>query len=280
MTISDLVLKIPDVVWSGIIASVLTLSGVLLSNRSNTNRLLLQLHHDATEKDKQRKADLRREVYLKAAEELVKASAHLGSIPQIDLAKTNAADGLQGLFAALAKFQLVSEVHTSALASQLSGKYAELLFRLTARSIPIQELRTDIEIVSDHYNRTQTEIQRVLAAMTKENESGKPDQSVFEALSKSFEFQQEKSAQLASERNELWRQRNAEHLKFSRSLVPETKEIARISVLVMVAIRNELGVGGDPDIFLENMEAQLAKLSSHLDEFLLNLENAQPFAEG
>ena len=52
--------SIPAVVWSGLIASFLTLGGVLISNRSNTNRLLLQLQHDATEKTKERTAALRR----------------------------------------------------------------------------------------------------------------------------------------------------------------------------------------------------------------------------
>jgi len=38
--------SIPDVIWSGLIASALTLGGVLISNRSNTVRLKLQFEHE------------------------------------------------------------------------------------------------------------------------------------------------------------------------------------------------------------------------------------------
>ena len=41
--------SIPDVIWSAFLASILTLSGVLISNRSNTTRLRLQLEHDRSE---------------------------------------------------------------------------------------------------------------------------------------------------------------------------------------------------------------------------------------
>lgn len=101
--------SIPDVIWSGLIASVLTLSGVLISNSSNTSRLKLQLQHDAGQKTTERIAALRRDVYLQAAEELTKANTYLGSLSQIDLAKTNASEGMQGFFGAAAKLQLVAE---------------------------------------------------------------------------------------------------------------------------------------------------------------------------
>src|SRR5690554_4731251 len=183
MTISEYFISVPDVVWSGLIASLLTLSGVFLSNASNTKRLRMQLDHEASEKVKQRKAELRKEVYLKAAEELVKANAHLGSIPQLNPAQVNIGEGMQGFFSASMKLQMVSEAKTSFLASQLSEKYAELLFKLYARAFPIQKLDTDIAIATAHYERTQSEIQRILAAMTQQNESGRPDPAVFEVLS-------------------------------------------------------------------------------------------------
>src|SRR4051794_30236818 len=93
-TIVSLFQSVPDVIWSALIASLLTLSGVLVSNWSNTNRLKLQLQHDAHEKSKERVSTLRRDVYLRVAEELVRANAHLGSLPQLDLVKTNFAAGL------------------------------------------------------------------------------------------------------------------------------------------------------------------------------------------
>lgn len=228
----------------------------------------MQLDHEANEKVKQRKAELRKEVYLKAAEELVKVNAHLGSIPQLNPAQVNIGEGMQGFFAASMKLQMVSEVQTSVLSSQLSEKYAELLFKLSARAFPIQQLNTDIAIATDHYERMQSEVQRILAAMAQQNESGKPDPAVFDALSKSFEHYREHSESLSAERDRLWQEKNAKHLEYARALVPEMKAINRQGMLLMVEIRRELNVGGDIDVFLENMEAQADRIAGYLDEFL------------
>ena len=118
--------SIPDVIWSGLIASVLTLSGVLISNWSNTSRLKLQLQHDADQKTTERTATLRRDVYLSAAEELTKANTYLGSLAQIDLAKTNPAEGMQGFFGAAAKLQLVAEPKTALLVKFINTVFPSL----------------------------------------------------------------------------------------------------------------------------------------------------------
>jgi hypothetical protein len=112
MEMFDLLKAVPDVIWSGVIASVLTLGGVFISNSSNTKTLKIQLAYDATEKDKDRKTMLRREVYLNVVEESVKANSYLASLPSLDLASTNFASGLQGFFVAAAKLELVADSKT------------------------------------------------------------------------------------------------------------------------------------------------------------------------
>jgi len=52
----DILRKVPDVVWAGVIASFLTLSGVKVANRDNARRLMLRLRHDKEEKAAQRRA--------------------------------------------------------------------------------------------------------------------------------------------------------------------------------------------------------------------------------
>src|SRR3546814_7020246 len=79
MQFIELLKEVPDVVWSAVIASVITLAGVMLSNWSNTQRLMRQLAHDAHEKEKERSSAMRRDVYLKATEEMAKVGSYFGS---------------------------------------------------------------------------------------------------------------------------------------------------------------------------------------------------------
>ena len=153
MTLLDLVKSIPDVIWSGIVASVLTLGGVLIANASNTKRLKIQLKHDSTEKLRDRQATLRRDVYLNAAEELVKASSYLGALPSVNVATTNIGSGLQGFFVAASKLALVSDPSTAYEVNELVGQYGELFLKLTVKLLPLQSVKTDIGIRDDHYER-------------------------------------------------------------------------------------------------------------------------------
>ena len=118
--------SIPDVIWSGVVASIITLTGVFISNSSNTRRLRLQLHHDAVERQKERVNALRRDVYLKAAEEISRANSYLASLTQLDVTKSNVADGLKEFFAISAKLQLVAEPKTALLVNDLTAAYGEL----------------------------------------------------------------------------------------------------------------------------------------------------------
>jgi hypothetical protein len=134
--------------------------------------------------------------------------------------------------------------------------------------VPIQSLRTEIAIRDEHYNRTQSELSRILAAMTQYNESAQSDPRVFEALSRSFEFQQGQATKFSTERDELWSQRNALHLEFVKYLISELRQLGPHQVEVMVQLRRELELEGDVAEFSRQMEMQWERMSVQLDEFL------------
>lgn len=263
--------SIPDVIWSGVIASVLTLSGVLISNRSNTNRLKLQLQHDANEKAKERTALMRREVYLRVAEELVKANAHLAGLPQLDLSKTNLADGLQGFFGAAARLQLVAEPRTALLVSQLVAEYGELVFKLMTHLVPVSKARSDIQIADDHYSKAQFEVTRILGEMARLHESGKPDPIVFQALESSFKFQQEQSSKFAADRNGAWTRCNQSNVAFQKYMLSQIRDLVPRQIPVIVEIRRDLGLTGDLAEVETHLRLQMKRMEEHFDSLIVKL---------
>jgi hypothetical protein len=60
-------IKVPDVVWSGLLASLITLTGVWLANKNSRRQLLDQQAHATSESNLERQMQLRREVLLDAA---------------------------------------------------------------------------------------------------------------------------------------------------------------------------------------------------------------------
>ena len=264
----EFVRSIPDVVWSGVIAAGLTLSGVLVSDWRNTSRLRMQLQHNAAENAKERTATLRRDVYLLAAEELTKATSHLASLPQSDLSKTNAANGLQGFFAAAAKLQLVAEPKTALLVNQLAADYAELLLRIVARLTPLQKTRIDISINDDLYNKAQAEVTRVLAEMAKINEAAQVNNAVFGALQRAFNGYQTQAKMYADARSTAWDAFNRLNSAFCRELLIDMRLMGERQIPVLIEIRRDLGLTAELGAFREQMEAQWTRMAAQLDAML------------
>jgi hypothetical protein len=273
MCIAQLLHSVPDVIWSGIIASVLTLSGVLISNHSNTTRLKTQLTHDREEKIKERTLSLRREVYLKATEELVQLNAFLASLPQQDITKGNLGEGFVGFQTASARLQLVAEPKTTLLAMRLSATYGELFLELTHHLMVLGKAKTDIQIADELYTKANNEVQRILSAMTQHNETGRSDQQASEPLQRSFAFSQEQASKFAASRSEGWVSFNQGNIAFMRYLFSRIREIAPQQMKLMVEIRRDLSLLGDLSELEEEMQKQLDHIAEKLNHFLQAMES-------
>lgn len=272
----DMLRSVPDVVWSGVIASVLTLSGVLISNWSNTTRLRIQLQHDSDQKAMERTAMLRREVYLKAVEELTKANSHLAGLPQADPTKTNLAEGLQGFFGAAAKLQLVAEPKTALLVNSLVASYSELLLRLLGRTMPLHEARSDISVHDTLYNQAQEQVTRVLGEMAKFNESAQANPQVFDALQRSLEGFQSRASKHATDRSLAWETFNRLNLEFSKQLLIDLREVSEQQIPALVEIRRDLGLITELEAYCQQMETQWIRMSSLFDALLKKLQDSSP----
>lgn len=143
--VTSTALSIPTIVWSGIVASFISLAGVVLSNRSSLKRLKEQLRHDSEEKHRDRISQLRRDVYLRLATQMTYAGGHLGSLASKDPTTEDLGGPLQDAMAELAKAQLVGSRETAALAAEMAAAYGEALFNLMAAAKPLHDLKIDIK---------------------------------------------------------------------------------------------------------------------------------------
>ena len=264
MTITKLLASIPAIVWSGLLASFVTLSGVMLSNWGNTRRLLLQLRHDADQKRQDRLAALHREVYLTAVEELAKANSFLGKISQIDPAKENIGDGFSGLFAACAKAQLIAQPEASKLLGELIMAYGQLIMRLIGHVMPVHDLNRKIRLASDFLERNQAEARRVLDEIKLANESGAMTPARFEALDRSFQHAQEMAESFSAQRDDLWVQHGPANREFNVALLGEMRAIGPIQARTMAALRSELGLETDMVGYMQRMEENMARIDEQL----------------
>lgn len=268
MSIIEAIRLIPDAIWSALLASLMTLAGVFASNRHNRGQLEIQLKHDATEKDKDRKLDNRREVYLLLAEEMVNAGSFLGGLAQSENALANIGSGTRGFFAAATQAGLIAESKTAHLLSELVSSYGELTLYLTTELLPIEQMKTDIKLASQQYDQANLERQRVLNEMTRLNETGVADLGRFDALKRSFETLHRLANEKAEERAQLYDKLNLANSDFAKNLMQQIHIIGPKTDSVLIALREELGVETDIFEFKKKLSAQREKAGRALNGFL------------
>jgi hypothetical protein len=170
----------------------------------------------------------------------------------------------------------VAEEETAKALNELVIAYSGLLFKLMVNVMPISEQKNQINIIDGHYDEAQIEIKRVLAEMNRRIESGASDERVFNMLDSSFQFQQKRATDLATERNECWKIINEDTKKFALLLMNEMKAIAVLQAPVMVGIRKELDIDTNIESYKELINSSTERVREQLDNFLVSLEQENP----
>lgn len=268
------VLSIPTVIWSGAIAALVSLAGVVLSNRNSLDRLNAQLRHDANEKHRDRIAELRRDVYLDLTTQLTSASAHLGSLAGKDPTTEDLTGALQSAIAGLAKAQLIGSRETAALASELTTLYGETLFKLIASAKPLYDLKIDIKIADDMYNQQYAQAQRIIAELTAINESGNPNPARMEALQRSFEHYRDSYTAYADERSTAWDSYNSHNLTFVRATFQEIQKIAPLQIKLACSVRSEIGLDTDASDLFKRLEDNRVRMEQAAEALLSVIDHS------
>ena len=131
--------SIPDVIWAAVIASLLTLGGVLLTNRGSSKRLRMQLNHDSAQRDRERQMALRRDVYLPAAESVTRLQALLGSLIDLRTPDENLSRESTTHIAVISKISVIGSIKTVAAVSALLNEFNSAFLDLSFHRIILIE---------------------------------------------------------------------------------------------------------------------------------------------
>jgi hypothetical protein len=252
--------SLPTIVWSGIVAAFISLAGVVLSNWSTTKRLRVQLGHDASEKQKDRLAALRKEVYVPLYADIAAAQAHLGSLASVDPTSPDFAKPVLTAISQLSRVQLVGGIEVTKHASELTAKLTETLFALTIAAKPLHEIKIDIDLADQSYDAAVQEEKRIDSEITTLRESGRPDEGRMAALHASREYYAGQRSGEATERSEGWARLNAAQPQFLEAVRSQIGELMPAQAHLLAALKTEIGVETDQTTLLAQMEANRERM--------------------
>lgn len=263
---SDIFRSIPGEVWGAAIA----LCSVWISSKTNKTRLMMEIEANAEESEKQRKSDLRKEIYLEAAESLSRLIAHFSKLPSIDPAnyENDSPDEMLRFSGLSAKVRLIAEPNTSKLAGKVLTKYAGLHLQAIQMIFPLRDTISEKE-ETDHARESIADaLEKTMAQIDALTRAGNESYSVFEPLTRDIDRLVEESNQLKAKSNDLNKQQIRQQHDYMRWLIERLKELDGVTIDLFVALRQELDIEGDAEEFRAISEQNNKELQTEFERLL------------
>ncbi|OEZ68277.1 hypothetical protein JAB5_50270 [Janthinobacterium sp. HH103] len=260
--------SIPPVIWSGVIGSMLALSGVYLTSKHSYKNLKMQLEHDSIEKSTERSLKLRQDSYMLVAKELVSAEQHLANIPMLDILKENPAKGTNAFFAAAAQCQLVASPRTAKLLMIFANKFSMLSIRAISSVHHIFNAEVAAELAKDSIDRNKIEFDRTLLKMTELNQEIGSEKANYDVLKSYLDFYKEEMSKGWDQRGVALNEKQEHTLNYSRSLVDDLIALTSEQIEVLVSMRADLGFDSDIEEYRKTLFEQHQSILKEMEHAL------------
>ncbi|MGR5295350.1 hypothetical protein ACPV5U_02755 [Vibrio mediterranei] len=262
--------SVPDVVWSGIVASCLTLLGVFLTNKGNAQRQRDLLEHEKIKYKSEQKLNLKKEVYLNLADSF---SGALGVIPKLvnlDLSQKEIEIILKDHSGSVAKSYLVARESTVAEILDFSAETAEALLPLFKKRAVLLDHKKAIEIYQSTIDAANEEKSRIVSMFKELNLQSRKDSSLYDYLNGNYELNDKISNRnnaLKSEQESILRKL---HVEFTQTCLQEHSRLLSKLPKMTIALREELESDENPAVFVAALNRNIERMSGAYDELLDN----------
>lgn len=256
------------------LVGVLTLFGVALTLRSSRRSSRDDRKHEANEAHRDRITNTRRDVYLEAVAEFVKAQYNLGILAEQDISTQHPFTGLQGINVAASRIALVAEQDLALKARAINHRLGLFVMRAMRVLLPLHTTKMSLANAERNYGHSSAHVTRLLAEWTIENEQGPMPKERIEGLKRSFDTQQSYTVQHSAEAARLRLERDQLALQYSTLLNQEISVLVREINDVVCAIRDELGLDTDNARFAKQITDLQAEFEHAMHDLSALAEHA------
>lgn len=256
------------IIWSGVfgatIAAVISLCGVIAANKSSLDRLnkqhqydaieaIAQREHDAKQKDEDRKAAIRREVYTKGVEEVHAVLAAIGGMPDRPLSKSSEdVEALQLFLKANSKVWLVAESEAAHLSRDLTNLMSELYLKVLQSAYPLRLAMEPVRELERRMAHAESEVRRIEAKLIELKEQNGSFESRDRAAA-SLKDTNDFIGVLKAERDRQRALIGPSRMKYAKDLFEDMRPVQKMIVLLVSSLRKELGLPADEAQFLDQL---------------------------
>jgi hypothetical protein len=280
---------VPDVVWSGIVASLITVLGVLVTNWGLSTRHRQQLQHteeenarkrtyDASESALDRKMKLRRDVYIPAAEAVLNGVGSIVMMVDPSIPKAEITQRYFEAVATIGKANSIAGVKTVAAVGKLLVCMGNMNIDMSMQRGMIDQICNQLAANNGAIEKAVQNHGRWVETQTSMLFEGPPDPTKWNLVQNQINFWQAQIGQWTAARdNSVVRLQRAQ-LAALKVLAGFQPKFIDLSVDAGIALRTELALQDDDldelrttlrqngDLAQTNLQNAIVRLESLLDQ--------------
>jgi hypothetical protein len=259
--------KIPANFWGVAVGSLFALGGVFLTNRSNNTRLREQLEHDRKLRRKERELALRKEIYLAAAEAIAEGLRAILRYCDLEIPHRDISKAFVEKASSIAKIHVVATEDTARAVGALMGELDAAFLRLSVKRYPLDNLKNQLKIGQvqiDNFARTRDEM---VDLMRKHNIEGTNNEKRMQVRNGTFQFEQKRVADTIEQQNKRQAEIVKRTLEYFKDCFAEHKEVAKLVIPVIAAVRAEIELPVNMELYGQIFKDLLEKQEGSLAEF-------------
>jgi len=273
--VRDLAAAVPDAAAAFVFGALSTALGSWIAHRYALKQQRLQFVFEKEENQRDRQLQLRRDVYLPAAEATVNAMSALGRILDMAVDDSSLAAQVSQFEVAIGRVQLIASAETIQRVSELQRAYMIEYFALMRDRVGLRMRQSDIDIAHNWMTRNQQERDRYIEMMKALNLGGNRDQGQWARIQSAADFASEQYDEFAERWRTLMEEQLTEQQSFYRALPRRLAPMMQLQVRALTAIRNELETGDANDALLRELESTNRELQVYLEQLLTTVRPAR-----
>jgi hypothetical protein len=271
-TLIVLISKIPNVIWSAVIASFLTFLGVFWTNKGNEKRQAALLEHEKQKYQSEQKLALKKEVFLNVAGSFADVLGIVPKLINLEFTQKDIEVQMKDHSGIVAKSYLAAKEKSVAEILNYSAETAEVFIDLMKDRAIVLDHKKAIEIYGSTIDKANNEKDRLISIMKELNLQGRNDPATFDYLNKSYETQegivQRSTASLEEQEGIL----EPLYLEFAKKCMSEHGRLLSLLPPMTIALRGELGNDQDSQVFIDALNNNIERMNSAFDRLFVRKE--------
>jgi hypothetical protein len=263
--------SIPASFWGVVIGSFFSIGGVALTNRASDRRLRLQFEHERGLKTKDREMELRKEVYLAAAEAIAAGLHAISRFPNLDIPNDQITNAFIEKSPAISKIHVIATTETVQALTSFTGQLGALFLTLFAQRYELQKSKSAIIAIDSQVAEFGKERDRMLEMIKQHNIEGIVDDRRWNTLQNNFDFEQKRIRDGIANQKELHGDLYPRQLEFMRDCVTHTARLSQLLIPVLSSVRAELDLPLDDHAYRAIAKESLENQQAAIDAFVLRV---------